>query len=69
LLSQVYEVFEDIVIPWQRELKEKRDLLREDPFVGFIVTAIVGAVFYFFTRESPSWIGFLLHYLGIAMFL
>lgn len=69
MLSQIYEVFEDIVTPWQRDLKEKRDLLREDPFVGFIAMAITGAAFYFFTRQSPSWIGFLFHYLGIAMFI
>jgi hypothetical protein len=69
LLAQVIEVFEDIVTPWQRDLKEKRELLREDPFVGFIAMAIIGAAFYYFTRQSPSWIGFFLHYLGIAMFI
>jgi hypothetical protein len=67
LLAQIIEVFEDIVTPWQRELKEKRELLREDPFVGFVALAVLGVVFYVFTRQSPSWIGFLLHYLGIAM--
>jgi hypothetical protein len=69
LLSQIIEVFQDIVVPWQKELKEKRDLLREDPFVGFIALAVLGAVFYYFTKQSPSWIGFLLHYLGILMFI
>jgi hypothetical protein len=69
LLSQIIEVFQDIVVPWQRELKEKRDLLREDPFVGFIALAVLGAVFYYFTGQSPSWTGFLLHYLGIVMFI
>jgi hypothetical protein len=69
LLSQIYEVFTDIVVPWQKDLKEKRDLLREDPFLGFIALAVLGAVFYYFTRQSPSWIGFLLHYLGIMMFI
>lgn len=69
MLAEIYEVFEDIVVPWQRDLKEKRDLLREDPFVGFIALAVLGAAFYFFTRQSPSWIGFLLHYSGIAMFI
>jgi hypothetical protein len=67
LLPQIVEVLQDIVVPWQRELKEKRDLLREDPFVGFIALAVLGAVFFYFTRQSPSWIGFLLHYLGLAM--
>jgi hypothetical protein len=69
LLPQIVEVLQDIVVPWQRELKEKRDLLREDPFVGFIAVAVLGAVFYYFTKQSPSWIGYLLHYLGIAMFI
>jgi hypothetical protein len=69
LLAQICEVFEDIVVPWHRDLKEKRDLLREDPFLGFIAMAVLGAVFYFFTRQSPSWIGFFLHYAGISMFL
>jgi hypothetical protein len=31
--------------------------------------SIVGAVCFYFTLQSPSWIGFLLHYAGIAMFL
>ncbi len=69
MLSQIYEVFEDIVIPWQRDIKEKRDLLREDPFLGFIALSVLGAAFYFFTRQSPSWLGFILHYSGIAMFI
>jgi hypothetical protein len=69
LLAEIYEVFQDIVMPWHRELKEKRELLREDPFVGFIALAAAGAAFYFFTRQSPSWLGFFLHYAGIAMFI
>ncbi|MCC6124440.1 MAG: hypothetical protein IT426_05740 [Pirellulales bacterium] len=69
MLSKIYEVVEEIVVPWHRDLKEKRDLLREDPFVGFIAMSVLGAAFYFFTRQSPSWSGFFLHYAGIAMFL
>jgi hypothetical protein len=68
LLPQILEVIEDIVVPWHRELKEKRDLLREDPFVGFVAMAVLGAIFYFFFRGSPSWAGFFLLYGGIAMF-
>jgi hypothetical protein len=69
LLAELIEVFQDIILPWHKELKEKRELLREDPFVGFIALAAAGAAFYFFTRQSPSWIGSFLHYAGIAMFI
>jgi hypothetical protein len=69
LLPQLLEVIEDIVVPWHREIKEKRDLLREDPFVGFIAMAVVGAICYFFFRDSPSWIGFFLLYGGMVMFI
>jgi hypothetical protein len=69
LLSQIYEVLQDIVTPWQREWKEKRELLGEDPFIGYAAVAILGAVFYFFARQSPSWIGFFLLYAGIVMFI
>jgi hypothetical protein len=69
LLAQIIEVFQDIVLPWQREFKEKGELLREDPFVGFVATSVLGAAFYYFTRQSPSWLGFFLNYAGIAMFI
>jgi hypothetical protein len=69
LLAQIIEVLEDIVVPWQKEIKEKRELLSEDPFVGFVALSILGMVFYFFTKQSPSWIGFFLHYLGILMII
>jgi hypothetical protein len=69
LLSQICEVFTDIVVPWHRDIKEKRDLLREDPFLGFVAVAVLGAVFYYFFRQSPSWIGFILLYSGMAMFI
>jgi hypothetical protein len=69
LLSQIYEVLLDIVTPWQREWNEKRELLAEDPFVGYATVATLGAVFYYFARQSPSWIGFFLLYAGVVMFI